>query len=241
MAESEILDRLFQVIESRRLERPDGSYVVSLLDGGLEAVAAKIREEAEETIEAAESGDAEHCAREVADLLFHLWVLLSLVLWPLYGKKPGPGPFERRCLARALRVPPPKHEVSMTRVETVTVNGGKDTLRGTLWLPALPSSRGPFPTVVLRNPYGGGDRTELGQGLLAERGYAVLVQDTRGRFGSDGQFVPVENEREDGAATVEWIKTQPWCDTATPRRHATPPRDTATRHRRATPPRDTAT
>lgn len=77
MVESEVLDRLFQVIESRRLERPDGSYVVSLFDGGLEAVSAKVREEAEETIEAAESGDAEHCAREAADLLFHLWVLLS--------------------------------------------------------------------------------------------------------------------------------------------------------------------
>jgi len=77
MAESEILDRLFQVIDARRLERPEGSYVVSLLDGGLEAIAAKVREEAEETIEAAGAGDADHCAREVADLLFHLWVLLS--------------------------------------------------------------------------------------------------------------------------------------------------------------------
>ncbi|MEE3327483.1 MAG: phosphoribosyl-ATP diphosphatase [Myxococcota bacterium] len=76
MAESEILERLFQTIETRRLERPDGSYVVSLLDGGLEAIAAKIREEAEETIEAAGAGDADHCAQEVADLLFHVWVLL---------------------------------------------------------------------------------------------------------------------------------------------------------------------
>ena len=80
MAESEVLDRLFQVIESRRLERPDGSYVVSLLDGGLEAISAKVREEAEETIEAAESDNAEHCAREAADLLFHLCVMCCYVL-----------------------------------------------------------------------------------------------------------------------------------------------------------------
>ena len=40
----------------------------------------------------------------------------------------------------------------------------------------------------------------------------MLFQDTRGRFGSDGDFVPVEHEREDGAATVAWAREQPWCD-----------------------------
>ena len=57
MGEAEILDRLFRVIEARRLERPEGSYVVELLDGGLEAIAAKVREEADETIEAAAGRD----------------------------------------------------------------------------------------------------------------------------------------------------------------------------------------
>ncbi|MDG2334775.1 MAG: phosphoribosyl-ATP diphosphatase [Myxococcota bacterium] len=77
MAKSEILDRLFEVIEARRLERPEDSYVVSLLDGGVEAMAAKVREEAEETIEAVAAGDSEHSAREFADLIFHAWVLLA--------------------------------------------------------------------------------------------------------------------------------------------------------------------
>lgn len=77
MGEAEILDRLFRVIEARRLERPEGSYVVELLDGGLEAIAAKVREEADETIEAAAGRDGAHTAREVADLLFHTWVLLA--------------------------------------------------------------------------------------------------------------------------------------------------------------------
>ena len=36
--------------------------------------------------------------------------------------------------------------------------------------------------------------------------YAVLFQDTRGRFGSDGDFVPVEHEKADGAATVRWAR-----------------------------------
>jgi len=77
MSEAEILDRLFRVIEARRSERPKGSYVASLLDGGVAAVAAKVTEEAEESAEAALSGDAEQTAREVADLVFHVWVLLA--------------------------------------------------------------------------------------------------------------------------------------------------------------------
>jgi len=77
MVQADILDRLFDVIEARRRERPDNSYVVSLLDGGVDAVAAKMREECEEVIEAAVSGDVEHLADEVADLLFHTWVMLA--------------------------------------------------------------------------------------------------------------------------------------------------------------------
>ncbi len=79
MARSEVLDRLFDVIESRRATRPERSYVVSLLDGGHAAIAAKVREEAEELIEAASRDDAGHTAAEAADLLFHSWVLLASV------------------------------------------------------------------------------------------------------------------------------------------------------------------
>lgn len=88
MARVEILDRLFSVIESRKRIRPEDSYVVELLDAGLPAVLAKIREESEEVVDAAVSGDRDHTARELADLLFHLWVLLAeLELTPdaVYG------------------------------------------------------------------------------------------------------------------------------------------------------------
>ncbi len=77
MARAEVLDRLFDVIESRRRERPAGSYVVQLLDGGVPAIAAKLREEAEEVIEAVAAQDAPQIAREVADLIFHTWVLMA--------------------------------------------------------------------------------------------------------------------------------------------------------------------
>ena len=55
-----ILDRVYEVIRERQQQRPAGSYVVSLLDGGLDAIAAKVREEAAELIEAASEGDLDH-------------------------------------------------------------------------------------------------------------------------------------------------------------------------------------
>lgn len=74
---SQVLDRLFEVIERRRDERPSGSYVVALLDGGLPAISDKVREEADEVVRAACGESDEALAREVADLVFHVFVLLA--------------------------------------------------------------------------------------------------------------------------------------------------------------------
>ena len=146
--------------------------------------------------------DCIHAARD------HAWFLLSLLLRPFVRT---PGFVERRCFARALRIDPPQFKVEVQAVETCMVNDGKTTLRGTLWLPA--GAAGPWPAVIIRSPYGAQNQNaDWGNIVLAERGYAVLFQDTRGRFGSDGQFVPVEHERGDGKETVRWVREQPWCD-----------------------------
>lgn len=84
MADPQVLERLYRTILARARERPDGSYVVRLLDGGLDAITAKIREEAEELCLAAPEGDREHTVHEAADLLFHTWVLLGAL-----GIEPG--------------------------------------------------------------------------------------------------------------------------------------------------------
>ncbi|MFO0689736.1 MAG: phosphoribosyl-ATP diphosphatase [Myxococcota bacterium] len=76
-ASSQVLDRLYEVIERRRDERPAGSYVVTLLDGGLPAISAKLREESEEVIVAASDEDAHAVTHEAADVVFHLLVLLA--------------------------------------------------------------------------------------------------------------------------------------------------------------------
>lgn len=88
-------------------------------------------------------------------------------------------------------------------------------LRADVFRPARP---GRYPTVVVRTPY---DRTlgpAFGQQVnalrLAEAGYAVVVQDVRGRFGSEGEFYPFRHEGGDGAETIEWAAGQPWSNGA---------------------------
>jgi len=71
-----VLDELYQLIESRQRERPEGSYTTYLFEKGLDKILKKLGEEASETIIAAKNDDAEQLAAESADLLYHLIVLL---------------------------------------------------------------------------------------------------------------------------------------------------------------------
>ena len=79
----------------------------------------------------------------------------------------------------------------------------------------MPSEGGPFPTIIIRTPYlktmAIGDFTLAGWATyFAERGYAVVMQDTRGRGDSDGDFDFFFQEGEDGYDTIEWMAAQPW-------------------------------
>ena len=75
-----------------------------------------------------------------------------------------------------------------------------------------PREGGPFPTLVYRTPYNKenalNDYTAFQRAL--DRGYAVVVQDVRGRYASDGEFLPYQNEGRDGYDTIEWAAVQPW-------------------------------
>jgi len=77
MASAKILEQLADVIAQRRRELPAGSYTTTLFQGGHAAIAAKLREESQELIEAAAGEDAAATAHEAADLLFHTLVLLE--------------------------------------------------------------------------------------------------------------------------------------------------------------------
>ena len=72
-----VLARVADVIATRRRERPEKSYVVSLLDAGLPKINAKLAEESGELTEALLEKDAAHIAHEAADLIFHALVGLE--------------------------------------------------------------------------------------------------------------------------------------------------------------------
>ncbi len=78
---NDILSQLDAVLEARKSESPDSSYVASLYAKGIDKILKKVGEEATETVMAAK--DAEHTGKtdnlvyEVADLWFHTLILLS--------------------------------------------------------------------------------------------------------------------------------------------------------------------
>jgi putative CocE/NonD family hydrolase len=75
----------------------------------------------------------------------------------------------------------------------------------------LPPASPPFPVVLMRTPY---NRTNIAGGSLGavKLGYAVVIQDTRGRFASEGDNLPFNIEDRDGYDTVQWITQQGWCN-----------------------------
>lgn len=67
------------------------------------------------------------------------------------------------------------------------------------------------PVILLRSPYD--QRLNHAEGKSwAKRGFACVTADTRGRFGSGGQFRPYAHEAADGAALLDWVHAQDFCD-----------------------------
>ena len=84
------------------------------------------------------------------------------------------------------------------------------TLRANIFRPV---GEGPWPVLLTRLPYG--KDLPLGSSVMdpaqvARRGYVVIVQDTRGRFTSEGEWIPFVHEQEDGVDTVAWAAQLPY-------------------------------
>lgn len=76
----------------------------------------------------------------------------------------------------------------------------------------LPAAKGRWPVLLIRTPYNKGPRLASGYNVFLERGYALVVQDVRGRYESQGVFRPLDQEGPDGEDTLIWIGRQPWCN-----------------------------
>ncbi len=89
------------------------------------------------------------------------------------------------------------------------------TLFATAW---FPEGSGPFPAVVMYDPYRSSDFRTMARGKLfryiARHGYVMLHLDVRGTDASGGivtdEYLP--QEQEDGFDAIEWLAAQPWCN-----------------------------
>ena len=75
----------------------------------------------------------------------------------------------------------------------------------------MPDAPGPFPVILIRTPYNNNREPDVQDAVyFASRGYAVLIQDVRGRGDSEGEWAPFLHEAEDGYDAQEWAGKQSW-------------------------------
>jgi putative CocE/NonD family hydrolase len=76
-----------------------------------------------------------------------------------------------------------------------------------------PDAPGTFPVILMRVPYDKSAATPMNYvNYFVPRGYVLVIQDTRGRYTSEGEYYPLIHEADDGYDTVEWAATLPWSD-----------------------------
>jgi putative CocE/NonD family hydrolase len=109
------------------------------------------------------------------------------------------------CVVSKAAATLPINEIRIQRHVPVTMRDGVK-LYVDLYLPAAP---GRYPTIVWRTPYGV-QRDGSHEALIkfAMNGYAVVAQDVRGRYESEGLWEPFRNEGKDGFDTIEWAAAQ---------------------------------
>src|SRR5262245_2281691 len=101
--------------------------------------------------------------------------------------------------------PPPKHQVRMEPNVWIPMRDGV-RLSTDLYFPE--GVDGKLPVALIRTPY---DKAHSGWARqFAGQGYVVVVQDTRGRFASEGEYVVQGNDVNDGYDTVDWLARQAW-------------------------------
>jgi hypothetical protein len=103
----------------------------------------------------------------------------------------------------------PQYRITVERNLRATMRDGI-----TLYADAhRPDAAGKFPVILLRVPYDKTAATPINYvEYFVPRGYVVVVQDTRGRYLSEGEYYPLIHEAADGYDSVEWVAALPWAD-----------------------------
>jgi len=110
------------------------------------------------------------------------------------------------AMVRRLRLGPARNRITVDRGIGVPMRDGTVLIADHY----APVTRQRRPTVLLRCPYGRGPQFAILAWPIAQHGYHVLLQSTRGTFGSGGRFTPGADEAADGQDTVSWLRSQDW-------------------------------
>ena len=127
-------------------------------------------------------------------------VLSALVVTPVAGQGAPGAPYPR---------PPGAYEVDVERSVMVAMRDGV-RLSTDIYRPK--GLTGALPTILIRLPYNKATyRGAIGPAtFFASHGYAVAVQDVRGKFASEGEFHVYQGDMTDWSDMFDWIGTQPW-------------------------------
>lgn len=111
-------------------------------------------------------------------------------------------------MAKVLDVSPGQKQKMVAELNVMVPMSDGVKLATDIYRPAAP---GKYPVVLCRMPYGtDGKPFKIFGDFFVRHGYIFINQDTRGTFGSEGEYFPLVFERKDGQETIKWISEQPW-------------------------------
>jgi uncharacterized protein len=115
-------------------------------------------------------------------------------------------------LAAALAAQQPNYEVIGSKDVRIAMRDGT-RLTADIYRPGRNgmAAEGRFPTLLERTPYGP-DNAAAWASYFVPRGYVVIGQNVRGRWGSEGRWRAHQDDPADGYDTAQWIGQQPWSD-----------------------------
>lgn len=106
----------------------------------------------------------------------------------------------------------PSYDIVESRDVMIPMRDGVK-LATDIYLPAREgrAADGKFPVILMRTPYNKESASGDANAFVPE-GYAVVLQDVRGRYKSEGHWLALRTDPDDGFDTTKWIGAQPWCD-----------------------------